>query len=211
MRRLVIAAWWLLLVGTTWAQGPLPVLRPVDATGLVTYFVADDVPEAGVRQGDRELAMWALKQWERVLNGVVRFEPAAERDAIIRIFWVPPALGRYGEMRAFEAGALRGAAVFIRPNTDALDPSIGLAAQRDPLMRDAVVFLTCLHELGHALGLNHSLAYGDVMYSFGYGGDIPGFFDRYRDRLRTRADIATTSGLTSRDVARARALYKQAS
>lgn len=99
--------------------------------------------------------------------------------------------------------------MFIRPDLDALDAEIAAAARNDPLMRDTVVYLTCLHELGHALGLNHSLGYGDVMYSFGYGGDVPGFFDTYRSKLRSRTDIATTSGLTSRDIARVRALYRR--
>jgi len=196
------------LAGPGLAQSPLFVL-PVDATGRVTYFVADGMKDSAFRPSDRDLAVWALKEWERVLNGALHFEPSAENSAIVRVFWVPPARGRYGEMRAFEAGTVHGAAVFIRPDTDALHPEIGAAARHDPLMRDAIVYLTCLHELGHALGLNHSLAYGDVMYSFGFGGDIPGFFDRYRSELRTREDIATKPGLTSRDIARVRALYRR--
>ena len=45
------------------------------------------------------------------------------------------------------------------------------------------------------------------MYFFGFGGDIPAFFGRYRVGLRTRADIAGTSGLSEADIERrARAL-----
>jgi hypothetical protein len=195
------------LTRIAFAQGPLFLLQPTDRTGRVTYFIADGVTGSGFRPADRDLATWAIKQWERALNGALHFEPAAEHEAIVRVFWVPSKLGHYGETRAFEAGALRGAAVFIRPDVDSLDPEIATAARQDPLMRDTIVYLTCLHELGHALGLNHSLGYGDVMYSFGYGGDVPGFFDRYRSELRTRGDIATRPGLTSRDIARVRALY----
>jgi predicted Zn-dependent protease len=97
--------------------------------------------------------------------------------------------------------------VFIRPDTEALGPDIARLARTDALLRDTIVYLTCLHELGHALGLAHTSAFRDIMYFFGYGGDIPGFFGRYREQLRTRADIATVSGLSADDVSRVRALY----
>jgi hypothetical protein len=208
VHRLVTALLVLALTPMAFAQGPLFVLQPIDRTGRVTYFIADGTEGSAFRPSDRDLAVWALTQWERALNGAIRFEPSAEHEAMIRVFWVPSKRGGYGETRAFEAGALHGAAVFIRPDVDALDPEIAAAARQDPLMRDTIVYMTCLHELGHALGLNHSLGYGDVMYSFGFGGDVPGFFDRYRSELRTRDDIAKRSGLTSRDISRVRALYK---
>jgi len=45
------------------------------------------------------------------------------------------------------------------------------------------------------------------MYFFGYGGDIPKYFGRYRTQLRSRGDIAKVSGLSSGDVTRLKALY----
>jgi hypothetical protein len=45
------------------------------------------------------------------------------------------------------------------------------------------------------------------MFFFGYGGDIPGFFGRYRTLLKSRADIQNVSGLSADDVRRVRALY----
>ena len=105
----------------------------------------------------------------------------------------------------------RGAAVFIRPDTDALGEEIGQRARDDSLFRDTIVYLTCLHELGHALGLSHTSNYADIMYFFGFGGDIPGFFSRYRDRLRSRSDIAAVAGLSEDDLVRLEALYASAS
>ena len=57
-------------------------------------------------------------------------------------------------------------------------------------LRDTIVYLTCLHESGHALGLVHTRAFADIMYSFQYGGDITAYFERYRVQLKMRADIA---------------------
>ena len=95
----------------------------------------------------------------------------------------------------------------MRPEIAGLGDDIEARARRDALFRDTIVYLTCLHELGHALGLEHTDRYADIMYFFGFGGDIPGYFGRYRDKLRQRGDIAGTAGLSADDTARVRALY----
>lgn len=186
-----------------WAQQPL---GPLDE-GVVGYFVAPADAGSGYRAGDEELAVWALGAWERATGGALRFVPVAEAQALIRIHFVPAGAGQYGEMRALRLGERRGAAVYVRPDTDALGPDIAERARNDVLFRDTVVFLTCLHELGHALGLNHTADFRDIMFFFGYGGDIPAFFGRFRERLTARADIAMESGLSDDDVAQLRALY----
>ena len=192
---------------TAWAQ-TIPTLKPLDAKGRVTYFIAEGEPGSQYRAADRELATWALKAWEQSLGGVLRFEASREDDALVRLYWVAANSGQYGEMRSLLVRGRPGAAVFIRPDTDALGGDIARLARIDPLMRDTVVYLTCVHELGHALGMPHTADFRDIMYFFGYGGDIPAFFNRYRAQLKRRDDIAGLPGLSASDIARVVALYK---
>lgn len=205
--RLVIAA--TVAVGTVAASAQtLAPLQPLPM-GRVTYFIAEGEPKSGFRKTDVELATWALRAWEKALAGVLRFEQAAEEEALVRVHWVEPNFGMYGEMRPLLLRGRRGAAVYIRPDTNALGDEIARMANADPLLRETIVYLTCVHELGHALGLEHTAAYADIMYFFGYGGDIPGFFTRYRKQLKSRADIAALSGISADDLRRVHQLYSK--
>lgn len=197
----------LLTFNTARAQMLAP-LGPLDASGIVSYFIAEPTAEASARDEDVDLARWALEAWERAAAGALKFVPAeSERDALVRVYWVPAASGQYGEMRPLEVDGRRGAAVYIRPDTTALGPEIAAQAQRDALFRDTVVYLTCLHELGHALGLAHTADFADVMYFFGFGGDIGEFFGRYRRTLEQRGDIRRSAGLSEGDLERLEGLY----
>jgi len=181
--------------------------RTLDARNAITFFIADGTGNAGFRPADRQLAQWALEAWARSGGRRFRFEAAAESAAVIRLYWAEANEGRYGEMRPLIVGGKPGAAVYIRPDVDSLGEDISRRARVDPLLRDTIVYLTCVHELGHALGLMHTSDFRDIMYFFGFGGDIVEYFDRYRRQLRSRNDIATVAGVSGADISRLRALY----
>lgn len=191
------------------AQDPAePFLAPLDTAETLAVYIAAGEPGSGFEPHDRDLAQWALESWTAAAEGKLAFRATTnEAEALVRVYFVPAGAGQYGEMRGLRVGERRGAAVFVRPDTSAFGGSIARRAADDPLFRDTIVYLTCLHELGHALGLVHTADYADIMYAFGYGGDIHRYFLRYRERLTTRADIRNVSALSAGDVGQVRRLY----
>ena len=171
------------------------------------YYISPGYPGSGYRNGDRQLAEWAFAAWEEASKGGLRFVPVEESVADVRVYWVGRRGGFYGEARPDVVAGKQGMTVLVRPDMRGLGSGIEVPAEQDPVFRDAVVYLTCLHEIGHALGLPHTTDERDIMYWFGYGGDIPGFFRRYRDRLDRREDIPRHPGLSESDVARLRVQF----
>jgi hypothetical protein len=157
-------------------------------------------PETRCLAHDPEMAEWALEDWQRSAGGSLRLEKTTDiRRANIRVHWASRNEGLYGEARPFIEDGIRGAEVYVLPDLSAMGRDISAATRVDGLLRDAIVYLTCLHETGHALGLAHTNAFPDIMYTFSAGGDIPEYFGRYRRQLNTRGDIAKTSGISPQD------------
>ncbi len=169
-----------------------------------TYWVQPCTRElaaqSGCEQADSELGSWALEAWQKASDGTLKVTPEKdEGKARLRIYWASGRTQLYGETRSIDVNGQRGAIVYVLPDVAALGPDISEAGRKDKLFRDSIVYLTCLHESGHALGLPHTANFADIMYSFQYGGDIVEYFARYRRALKERKDIAKTSGISKHD------------
>jgi hypothetical protein len=149
---------------------------------ILHYWIEPCSASLPCRPGDPELARWAIEAWQRAGGGKFVLRAGSREEAQIRVLWVDGREGLYGETR--------GGEVYV------VTPA---AASADPLLRDAIVYLTCLHETGHALGLGHTANFADIMYSFQYGGDIPEYFGRYRRKLKSRQDIRKNTGISPDD------------
>ena len=186
---------------------PREVIAPLANDTTLGVFIEHAGSGDAALRADAELCRWALDDWARHAGGRLSVAPADESDAIIRVYFDALRAGQYGEMRPILVEGRRGAEVYVRTETDALGDVIAAAARADPLLRETIVYLTCLHEIGHALGMMHTAEFDDIMYFFGFGGDIETFFGRYRAGLQTRSDIAGRSGLSAGDVDQLLAAY----
>ena len=116
--------------------------------------------------------------------------------------------GLYGETQRVQVNGKPGAIVYVMPQVSMQGEPIASRAVQDNLLRDTIVYLTCVHELGHAVGLQHTRKFEDIMYFFGFGGNIVDYFMRYRSKLQSRSDIVKYSGLSASDVEVLRNLYR---
>jgi hypothetical protein len=182
---------------------PLLLLGTALQGATLRYWVEACVhPESGCKRDDPELAQWAMEAWQAASGGTLRLVKTDEREqAHIRVHWVTGTDGNFGETRAIDVNGERGAEVYVLP-------TVVPAGEKDQLLRDTIVYLTCLHETGHALGLEHTAVFADIMYSFQYGGDIPEYFGRYRRQLTGRDDIHRHAGMSAADRARVRERFR---
>lgn len=171
---------------------PLVLLLAADWTYHIPPCYAPE--RTGCEKQDPELAQWALEAWAKASNGTLKFTPVTDqRKARLQIVWAGEAPGLYGEA---ERVRLPDGSIAVRLNIRPVGRNT-----KDPLLRDSIVYLTVLHESGHAFNLPHTAAFADIMYSFQHGGDLVEYFARYRRLLKQRSDIRQHSGLSPADIA----------
>jgi len=186
-----------------------PQLGRLDNRESITYFIDDGKGVPGYRDSDRELAKLALDAWSRESVGQLKFSEAkAVESALIRFRWISPNEGLYGETQRVQVNGKPGAIVYVMPQVVVQGEPLASRAVQDNLLRETIVYLTCVHELGHAVGLPHTRRFEDIMYFFGYGGNIVDYFMRYRSKLQSRSDIGKYSGLSESDIEALRNVYR---
>ena len=176
---------------------------PLDVTDSIGYFI--DQPNSGARPGDLELAQWALATWDDVLSGMLCFTPAPAVKALVRVYWGQTG-NRIGQMHAIDVDGRRGAEVYVDPFADRFDLILADISAGDPLFRETTLFRTLLHEIGHGLGLVHTIGIDDAMY---FGGDYIGYYRRYRESVTERGEMRFRPGLSAMDRERLRTLYPE--
>jgi hypothetical protein len=190
-------------------QGLAGNVSKLDATEPIPFFIHDGASVPGFVDSDRELAEFAVNAWARESGGKLKFVRSAnEQSALVHVVWSGRNGGRFGETARILVGDKPGAVTFVMPDVRQLGEPLASAAARDPLLRDTIVYLTAVHELGHAVGLPHTNEFADIMYTFTNGGDFLDYFNRYRKQLRSRADIPKFSGLSEADRSALTALYR---
>lgn len=159
--------------------------------GDITYWIQPcGNPATRCVASDVDLARWALEAWERVSDGRLHFVETERAKATFRMVWSLPARGVYGETVPIEVDGVPGAQMNLRVED---------GFTKDKLLHDTIVYLTCVHESGHALGLGHTQDFDTIMYSFQFGGDIEEYFGRYRRRLAAHDDVRKYSGISAAD------------
>jgi hypothetical protein len=163
--------------------------------------ISVSIDAQGSPAGADTLVERALATWTQAAGGRLVLQKTASREkSVVRVRFAK-ADGIYGETSPHidrTTGLIGSAEVLIAGDVAG-----------DGVQQRIVIYLTALHELGHALGLPHTNAFDDIMYSFRRPDDGERYFGAYRRRLRGSEDIGTerATGLSAADIAALGELY----
>ncbi|HEY3119684.1 MAG TPA: matrixin family metalloprotease [Vicinamibacteria bacterium] len=153
------------------------------------------------RAHDSEMVRRAFQTWSAASGGALTFREVEEFPSNgIRV--------RFGARDGFFGEAI--------PYTDCESGRIVRAdvllsgdIGGDDLHRQAVTYLTALHEVGHALGLDHNTKFATAMYQFRHPADPDQYFLRYRSQTPSpdMVGIRVGDGLSTADLKALRRLY----
>src|SRR5437870_10330595 len=176
-----------------------PLASPHWARGEVIRVWIDTraAPEDGARLVER-----AMRTWTAAAAGRFTLTRAASPDdAPIRVFFISSDTN-YGETAPHVDRANR--------RIVSAEVAINADVPAEPLTARIIIYLTALHELGHALGLAHTDEFADIMYRFRRADDGERYFGAYRARLMSAADIGSSkaTGLSAHVIDGLRTLYE---
>jgi hypothetical protein len=158
------------------------------------YRIPVWIGESSERVDDPLMVERAMRVWSDAAAGrftLARTTDAAAARVRVRFATGDATFGEASPVADRSSGFITGADIAIAANLEA-----------DPLLQRVIIYLTALHELGHALGLRHTSRFDDIMYLFRRP-------DAVRRRIRTEADIGApgATGLSEGDLVALRALY----
>ena len=114
----------------------LEVETRLDSAGI-NIFIDDGNGVPGYRDTDRELARMAFTAWSRESNGRLKFTESKQREgALIRLRWISPAGGLYGETQSIEVNGKAGAVVYVMPQVSVQGEPLASRATSCPVRKD---------------------------------------------------------------------------
>jgi Matrixin len=178
-------------------QAPAPARHWAKGAAIRVWVDPLNAPPGGAMLVER-----AMRTWTRAADGRFTLEKMPTTDAAVRVHFMA-ADYRYG---VTSPRVDRQTGLIVRAEV-----AVAADAGRTPLERSIIVYLTSLHELGHALGLDHTTDITSIMYLFRQPGDGDRFFGAYAQHVRSAEDIGSdeATGLSADDVATLRKLYDQ--